>query len=427
MKGVIENLQNSGMVEYAEPDYRVKANLIPGDPLFDDLWGMHNTSQSGGTDDADIDAVEAWDIQTGNGNIILVIDSGVDYNHEDLSANMWTNTAELDGMAGKDDDGNGYIDDIYGIDAINNDSDPMDDFGHGTHVAGTLGAVGNNEIGVAGVNHNVEIMACKFLGADGFGDVSDAIECLNYAIDMKTNHSWPIKLTNNSWGGGENSLLLKAAIEATGNSEMLCIAAAGNNGVDTDGSPHYPASFNLDNIISVAATDHKDALAGFSNYGTTTVDLGAPGVGINSTLPGNNYSGPIWDGTSMAAPLVSGAAALIWAQFSDFTHLEVKDLLLATVDPRPSLAGKVATGGRLNIHNAISCTNGTPTLLTRSPSEGFAITVGQSTTVSVLVHDCGTGIANSTVDVTPSNDVAFSLLDDGMVSDQKANDGIIQQ
>ena len=262
IKDIIENLKKSGMVEYAEPDYQVKTNVSPNDPLFSDLWGMHNTGQSGGAIDADIDAVEAWGIQEGNNDIILlVIDSGVDYNHEDLAANMWTNTAEFNGTPSVDDDMNGYIDDIYGIDAVNNDSNPMDDFDHGTHVAGTLGAVGNNGIGVTGVNHNVEIMACKFLAANGFGAISDAIECFNYALDMKTNHAWPIKLTNNSWGGGEFSQALKDAIQATGDNGMLCVAAAGNDGSNTDGSPHYPSSFDLDSVISVAATDRNDGLA----------------------------------------------------------------------------------------------------------------------------------------------------------------------
>jgi subtilisin family serine protease len=355
---ILEALRKSGTVEYAEPDYRRHLNAIPNDPQFDQLWGLHNTGQMGGTPDADIDAPDAWDLRTGAPNVVIgVIDTGVDYNHQDLAVNMWVNTGEIPGN-GFDEDGNGYIDDIHGIDACNDDADPIDDNSHGTHVSGTIGAVGDNGIGVVGVNWDVRIMALKFLDASGDGWTSDAIECLDYAIMMKLDYGFHVMVTSNSWGGGGFSQALYDAIEASGNAGMLFVAAAGNEGRNNDITPSYPSSYDLPNIISVAATDRHDGLAGFSNYGPTSVDLGAPGHQILSTIPGNHYA--TYSGTSMATPHVSGAAALLFAQFPEFDYYDIKETILSTVDPLQSLAGMVLSDGRLNLYNAVTCDPGNP-------------------------------------------------------------------
>lgn len=351
----IDLLSSNSQIDYVEPNYTISLNsTIPNDSNFNELWGLNNTGQTWGTPDADIDAPEAWNISTGNNIVVGVIDSGVDYTHPDLNDNMWTNPGETPGD-GIDNDGNGYVDDYYGWDFVNNDNNPYDDVGHGTHVAGTIAAEANNSIGVSGVSWSSQIMALKIFGpnetsASTFG-ISKAIE---YATMMGAH------LTNNSWGGGEYSQLIYDAIAAAGQAGKLFVAAAGNGGLDdigdnNDWTPTYPANYNLDNIISVAATDHNDQLADFSNYGATSVDLAAPGVGILSTLPGGGYGSA--SGTSMAAPHVSGVASLILAQNPNLTALEVKERILQSVDPISGLQGKTVTGGRLNAHKAL--TNGT--------------------------------------------------------------------
>ena len=350
LRKTLKALNADPLVAYAEPDYEVRISVVPNDPSFSNLWGLHNTSQTGGTADADIDAPEAWDSATGTTVTVGIIDTGVDYTHEDLAANMWQNPGEIPGN-GLDDDGNGYVDDVYGHDFVNNDSDPFDDQGHGTHVAGTIGAVGNNGLGVTGVNWTASIAALKFLSASGGGSTSDAVEAVLYANMMG------FRITNNSWGGGGYSQALYDAIDAADADGNIFIAAAGNSGVDTDLFLHYPSSYDLPNIISVAATNHTDALASFSNYGATTVDLGAPGVSIYSTVPtgscslcsGTGYS--FLNGTSMATPHVAGTAALIMGHDPLLSHGEVKDLLLLLGDPIPSLTGKTVSGKRLNLYN----------------------------------------------------------------------------
>lgn len=346
-------LKDNPQVEYVEPNYIGYIDVIPNDTYFNILWGMHNTGQDGGTPDADIDAVQAWDISTGGSVIVGVIDSGVDTAHVDLMGNIWTNPGEIPDN-GIDDDGNGYVDDIHGWDFVNNDNGAIDDNSHGTHCAGTIAAVGNNDTGVVGVCWSAKIMALKWLDSGGYGTVSDAILALQYAIKMGA------KLTSNSYGFSYSSSAHKNAIDSSGAHGMLFIASAGNNRVNNDVSPHYPSSYNSNNIIAVAATDHNDSLANEptwgSNYGLTTVDLGAPGVNILSTIPPSlgwgNYA--IYGGTSMATPHVSGTAALIWSKYPTLTNLEVKERIMNSVDPLPVLAGKCVTGGRLNAYRAIA-------------------------------------------------------------------------
>ncbi|MFN6051805.1 MAG: S8 family serine peptidase [Planctomycetia bacterium] len=339
-------------VNVAEANYRLMLERIPNDPSFGSLYGMNNTGQTGGLVDADIDAPEAWDISTGTRNtIVAVIDSGVDYTHPDLAANMWRNAGEVAGD-GVDNDGNGYVDDMYGYDFANNDADPMDDNSHGTHVAGTIGAVGNNGIGVAGVNWNTRIMALKFLGADGSGSTAGAISALNYAVQMGA------KVSNNSWGGGGFSSLLSTAISNARNAGHIFVAAAGNSASNNDVTANYPSNYTQDNIVAVAATDSRDVLASFSSYGATTVDIAAPGVGILSTLPGNRYGS--YSGTSMATPHVAGAISVIWDQNPSLTYQQVIQKLYASVDKISALTGKVVTGGRLNLAKALGTTTPPP-------------------------------------------------------------------
>ncbi len=334
-------------VLYAEPNYRVYVSLIPNDPRFPEMYGLNNTGQSGGTSDADIDAPEAWDVLTGTGSVVVaVIDTGVDYTHPDLAANIWTNLGEANGTPGVDDDGNGFVDDIHGYDFANDDGDPRDDHGHGTHVSGTIGAVGNNATGVAGVIWDVQIMGVKFLAADGSGTLGGAIGAINYAVANGA------KISNNSWGGGPFTQALYDAIAAAGLQDHLFIAAAGNDSSNNDTFPFFPAGYDLDNIIAVAATDRNDDAAFFTNFGLNTVDLAAPGVDILSTLPNNQYGA--FSGTSLATPHVSGVAALVRDLHPDWTFQQVKDVILGTVDPVNSMQGITVTGGRLNATGAVT-------------------------------------------------------------------------
>ncbi|MCJ7579115.1 MAG: S8 family serine peptidase [Candidatus Aminicenantes bacterium] len=359
-EATLQTLKTSSLVEYAEPDYLVHIDAqIPNDPQFDQLWGLQNTGQTVGLVDADIDAPEAWDLVTGSSSVIVgVLDTGIDYNHEDLHANMWTNPGEVPNN-NIDDDSNGYVDDYYGINAILENGNPMDDNGHGTHCSGTIGAVGNNGVGITGVCWLVKLMALKFLGNDGYGFVSDSILCIQYAINKGA------KILNNSWGGGGYSIALKDAIESAKNAGILFLAAAGNDSQDIDNIPHYPSSYDNENILSVAATDHNDALASFSNYGKVAVDVAAPGVSIRSTIPNNLYQN--WNGTSMATPFVSGLAALILAQSPTLTWLNIKDKILFGVDPLASLTNKVSRGGRINAFS--SCYVPSAPIIFLSPSQ----------------------------------------------------------
>lgn len=345
VENALKRLRQLPFVEYAEPDYVLRADS--DDTYYSLQWGLNNTGQQirgiAGIDDADIDAQEAWTISTGDPTfVVAIIDSGVEYSHEDLAGNMWMNPGEIPGD-GIDNDGNGFVDDVYGWDFFSNDSNPMDEEGHGTHVAGTVCAEGDNGIGVSGVAWQCRIMALRFLGPDG-GFTSDAIAALNYAVDMG------VKVSNNSWGGGGYSQSLISAIQNAGNSGHLFVAAAGNDGRNTDNVPHYPSAYSLDNIISVAATDNRDQLAGFSNYGLESVDIGAPGVDIASTM----LSGYYWSsGTSMAAPHVTGVAALVFGAHPEWNYSQVRDRLYNTVRPVAALNGLSVTGGVVNAYAAL--------------------------------------------------------------------------
>jgi subtilisin family serine protease len=345
-------------VSFIQPNYIYEAIALPDDPNFpfvpsslgppDDqlLWGLHTTAENGAPRpadvafDSDIDAAEAWEVTTGSSDVIVaVIDTGVNFNHPDIVANMWTNPGEIDGN-GIDDDGNGYIDDYHGYDFINDDGDPNDDHFHGTHVAGTIGAVGGNGVNIAGVCWNVRIMALKFLGSNGRGSSADAADAVDYAVSMGA------MISNNSWGGGSFDAALVAAINNAGQAGHLFLAAAGNNSTDTDVYQFYPSTYNVNTILSVAAWGKNELLADFSNYGATSTDIAAPGVGIYSL----QHTGGIFplNGTSMATPHVAGVAALLKSVRPEAGPLEIKQWILDGATPHPNLAGKVLTGGRLN-------------------------------------------------------------------------------
>ena len=345
-------LEKDPNIEFAEPNYVLYAYDTPNDPSYGLLWGMNNTGQAdgggtAGTPDADIDAPEAWSVFHGSNAVtVAVIDTGIDYTHPDLAANAWTNPGEIAGN-GIDDDANGYIDDIHGWDFANGDNDPMDDNDHGSHCSGTIGGVGNNGVGVAGVNWNVKIMGCKFLSAAGSGSTAGAISCIQYATLMG------VDVMSNSWGGGPYDAALEAAIQAAYAADIFFIAAAGNSGVDTDASANYPSCYNVPNVIAVLATNNRDQRvneAGWwaSNYGATTVDIGAPGLYIYSTIRGGAYDS--FSGTSMATPHVAGAMAMLRGRFPSITVDAGKNLLMTIGnDPVPALSGLCITGGRLNL------------------------------------------------------------------------------
>lgn len=346
----------SPLVQYAEPNYRVEATRIPNDPRYPELWGM-----------AKISAPQAWDVTTGSSQtVVAVIDTGVDYNHPDLVANVWVNTREVPGN-GRDDDGNGFVDDVRGWNFVSNNNNAFDDNGHGTHVGGTIGAVGNNGVGVVGVNWQVKIMPVKFLDRGGSGYIDDAVRALNYAVANGAT------ISNNSWRwiGNYFSQSMYDSISAARQRGHVFVAAAGNENCNNDTQMHCqanPASYNLDNIIAVAATDQNDNRASFSSYGRTTVDLGAPGVSILSTLPNNQYGS--YSGTSMAAPHVAGVVALVRGLQPGWTYTQVINRVFSTVDPVPSMQGITVTGGRLNAARAVQGLGGDPLLVTNCTDNG---------------------------------------------------------
>jgi subtilisin family serine protease len=345
--------RNLADIEQIQPNYIYKTLATSNDPRLSDLYGLNK-----------IQAPTVWDKTTGSASVIVaVIDTGVLYTHEDLTANMWRNPGETGTDAngqkrstnGIDDDRNGYVDDVFGVDTINHDSDPVDDAGHGTHVAGTIGATGNNAIGIVGVNWKVGIMTIKTHDLAGNGSSASVVEGFQYAAMMRK-RGVNVRVSNSSWGGAPEAAAydqaLKDAIDAAGKAGILNVCAAGNGSNDNDANPFYPASYDSPSIVSVAASDSNDNPASFSSFGQTTVDLAAPGVGILSSYGAGPAEYRTFNGTSMASPHVAGAAALLCAYRGALSRAELKSTILNMADSLPQWSGLTVTGGRLNVARA---------------------------------------------------------------------------
>ena len=366
---VLRSMRSSAKFEKVEVDWQAYPALAPNDPLYPGQWGLSNTGQGGGTPGADIGAEAAWDVSTGaTGVVVAIVDTGVDITHPDLAANVWVNDGEVPGN-GIDDDGNGYVDDVYGWDFGNRDASVYDDPSidrHGTHVAGIVGAVGDNGVGVAGVAWDVRLMPCKFI-ASQTGSVSAAAEAIVYAVDNGAD------IINNSWSTKQYSGILEDAIAYARRHGVINIAAAGNSGADLDLTPEWPAAIEATNVVTVAATDRNDSLAGFSNLGVNLVDVAAPGVEITSTVPGGYAR---ISGTSMAAPCVSGSLALLKAAHPAEAMDDLRARLDSTVTTLAGLVPKVRTGGRIDLGRAITPHAAAPRIL--YPAEGAVLEAGSS-------------------------------------------------
>lgn len=345
-------------VEYAEPNYEIKLDhedrgkhVHANDEMFFRQWGLFNRGQDAGKAGADISAMRAWAVTKGSDQVVVaVLDSGVDYSHPDLENNIWARPPII--MAYQDEDltPDGPIDDVHGFNVAEDTGDPMDDNGHGTHCAGIIGAEGDNGLGITGVNWNVMIMPLKFMDADGVGTTRDAIEAINYVINRKR-AGVNVRIISASWGSTAKSRALEDVIRKAGDEGILFVAAAGNAGTDNDRTPHYPSSYDLGNVISVAALNRNDELTSFSNYGARSVHIAAPGQAILSTWLQHGFEEK--QGTSMATPFVSGVAALILSQNPGISVGDLRARLLKSVDQLPSLKAKVSSGGRVNAAKAV--------------------------------------------------------------------------
>ena len=346
-------------VEYAEPNGTItldhdesgRKHVHANDEMFSQQWGLFNSGERGGRAGADISAMRAWAVTTGSDQVVVaVIDSGVDYSHPDLANNIWSRPQIIKAYQDDDLTSAGSLDDVHGFNFVDDNDDPMDDNGHGTHCAGIIGAEGGNGLGIAGVNWNVKIMPLRFMDADGTGTTKDAIEAINYVIDRKR-AGVNVRIISASWGSTAKSRALEDVIRRAFDEGILFVAAAGNSSSNNDQTPHYPSSYNLGNVISVAALDRNDKLTSFSNYGAKSVHVAAPGQEILSTWLEHGFEEK--QGTSMATPFVSGVAALILAENPKMSVTDLRARLLKSVDVLPSLKGKVSTSGRINAARAV--------------------------------------------------------------------------
>jgi thermitase len=347
----LARLRRNPRVVYAEADGPIQDSaIIPNDPSFTSQWGLNNSN------DVDIDAPQAWSVTTGSpGTIVAVLDTGIDLSHPDLASKVWVNTGEIPGNR-IDDDHDGYVDDVNGWNFDGNTSNVQDDNGHGSHVSGILGAAGNNGIGVAGVDWNARILPVKILDSQGNGSTDAAVSAVYYAV------AHGARIISASWGGADYSQALADALRYAGSHGVVFVTAAGNETANNDVTRSYPASYRLSNVISVAAVDSSGALARFSNYGATTVDVAGPGVGIISTVTGGAYAS--YSGTSMATPFVSGVVALLVAQHPEYTAAQLVQRVLATTKPLSSLAGRTVSGGIVDAAKALGVSGATASPLT---------------------------------------------------------------
>lgn len=344
----IATLRHNPAVQYAEPDYILQAAATPDDPSFSQQWGLLNTGQvvngsKGKRSGADISATQAWDITTDTGDVVIAeADSGIDYNHPDLAGNIWTNPGGIGGCPT----------DTHGYNVIDSSCYPMDDYKHGTFVAGVMGASGNNGIGISGVAWQTQMLPVKFMNSKGFGTVARLIKALDWIIAAKQ-AGVNIGVVNESgtWTSWTYSQALDDELAKLADNNILFITAAGNSRKDNDTTPRYPCNYDAPNEICVAAINQWDKIPSWSNYGATTVDLAAPGNNIYSTLPGGKYG--FWKGTSFSAAYVSGAAAMIASHCPTLSVTQLKSDILDSVDVRSTLAGKVATGGQLDLYQAL--------------------------------------------------------------------------
>jgi subtilisin family serine protease len=390
-----------------EPNWIVTHQAEANDPYYTggNLWGTYGNATSPANQYGS-QAGEAWAAgNTGSPDVVVgVIDEGIDISHPDLANNIWVNPGEVAGNR-VDDDKNGFVDDVNGWDFASNNASVYDGTGddHGTHVAGTIAGIGGNGRGVAGMAWNATLIPVKFLGANG-GTTANAIKAVDYLTDLKTRHDIDLVASNNSWGGGGFTQSLKDAIGRADSAGILFVAAAGNDSADNDATVRYPSGYKVANIIAVASIDKAGALSSFSNYGATTVDLGAPGSGIYSTLPGGAYGS--YNGTSMATPHVTGGVVLAAAAGTSGAA-NLKNAILETVVPTPSLSGKTVKGGRLDVSRfgaAIApVTNTAPVAV----DDGYKTTQGTTLTVEapgVLGNDSDAeGDGMTATVVTPAN------------------------
>lgn len=395
MKAMLNAYRSDPNVEYAEPDYIVYADDVPNDPDFSKQWFLQNDGSSGGITGVDINADALWNISKGSEDVVIVvIDTGIDYKHPDLEPNIWTNPNPSP-----------ELNDLHGYNAILNNGDPMDDNKHGTHVAGIIGAAGNNGVGISGVMQNVRLAACKFLSESGSGSTADAIKCINYVAELKKK-GVNVIATNNSWSGGAFQQAMFDAVEQLHQLGVLFVAAASNSAQNNDVVGTYPANYDCANVISVAASDNKDELASFSNYGRYSVHVAAPGVNIYSTLPNNHYGS--LSGTSMATPVVAGIVGMIASVNPQLTMAQVRNLILSSGQDVKAAEGKTISGRRVraadvNGVGALTCKD--RVLQTRlSPrSRTLSVKTGVSVPLSFLSINCSETFGPVNVNVSSSH------------------------
>jgi thermitase len=415
VQAAVSAFGGSSNVRYAQPNWISHINVdtrtdrTPNDPLYGQQWDWPK-----------INAPAAWDLTVGNKKVVVGdIDTGIDYTHPDLKQNVWNNVPECTGVPGKDDDHNGYIDDCHGIDPIDGDSDPMDDNDHGTHTGGTIGAVGNNGVGVTGINWRVTVLPCKSHDSSGNGSIASIIACYQYMVTEKA-AGYDIISTNNSYGGCPEACAFdqatKDGIAALGKAGILFAVAAANNASNNDTTPVFPANYFLPNVIAVAATTSTDGLAGFSDYGVRSVMVGAPGAGVESTIIGGYAS---FSGTSMATPHVAGLAALIHAYDPSLNIYQIRNLIIAGGDDLASLAGKTVSGKRIDALGSLQCSNSKVFGMLRPLN---SVPAGK-TPIAALNINCAKGAGSLTVKIKPGN-LTLTLADKGKRGDQQAHDGI---